>query len=919
MQKNRQRNRFLGLIQCVLVLLAILLIESLIATPTLALEKIGYTITEQDESKETDMWAEYLERETIQAIAVDKDCLWLGTGEGLIRFSKEGEQISLTYYTEGDGLPGRDVQAIKVYKGDVWIGTRDGGLSLFDGANFINYGRAEGLFDTRVMALDVDDNYVWLGLCSGCSCFEKRRETFHNYELAGGFVPQAGLGSTEDETGQDPRRIYADSILADGEYIWHGAWNVKRSNRNLTHSVEIGCGPLLSSRVSSICRAGDYLYIGTTGGLARVDTAILKVTNFTEKNGLLSNNIVALAGDGKFLWIGTDLGISRFDTESSKFTNFVQGYKGGLIFSMAVDKDYLWIGAMGGLVRLDKRAESGTSSLLDDFENPRWTRQLWNVPSQHVTSSGIRQIYFVDSTTGANGSKSSLCLTYELPPEPPEVKDNYHCFHIAGAVDKDLTPYEGITFFIKVEGPSFDNICYLLAVLEENNRRPEPYEGFHMGFKPVLGKWTRVVIPFTAFPRPGSQDVVNSILELRKVDQIAFEYAFWAWHPGEEMKFWIDEVSFYKKDEFTPTVPGGTLAVDRGGGEERALSIEDLPIKEEISPREAKYYLQLSGGKVQCQLCPNQCILKDGERGICRVRENIGGKLYTLVYGQPCSLAIDPIEKGPIFHMSPGAKTLTVATAGCNLNCKYCQNWQFALVKPEGTKNYDLSPEAAVDLALANECEAIVFTYTEATVFYEYMLDIAKLAHEQGLKNVLITAGYINPEPLRELCQYFDAIKVDLKGFSQEFYRQICSAQLQPVLETLKVIKEEGVWLEIVNLVIPTLNDDINQIRQMCQWIKENLGRDVPLHFSRFWPSYKLSNLTSTSVGVLEMAIQMAREIGLKYVYIGNLPGHEAGDTYCPKCGQCLVKRIGYVGVEENNIVDGKCKFCGETIPGEWK
>ena len=353
--------------------------------------------------------------------------------------------------------------------------------------------------------------------------------------------------------------------------------------------------------------------------------------------------------------------------------------------------------------------------------------------------------------------------------------------------------------------------------------------------------------------------------------------------------------------------------------EEPPLRIEDLPIKEELSPREAEYYIQLDGNRVQCRLCPNQCLLTDGERGNCRVRQNIGGKLYSLVYGQPCSLAIDPIEKGPIFHMTPGVKGLVVATPGCNLDCKFCQNWQFALVNPEETRNYDLPPETAVKLALDNGCQAIIFTYTEATVFYEYMLDVARLAKEKGLKTVLITGGYINPAPLKNLCPYLDAVKVDLKGFTEEYYAEVCAGELEPVLETLKTIKEAGVWLEIVNLVVPTLNDDMGKITEMCQWIKDNLGTDVPVHFSRFWPSYKLSKLSGTPVGTLEYAIQVARDAGLKYVYIGNVPGHEAGNTYCPHCGQCLIERVGYVAVIENNIVDGRCPFCGQEIPGKWK
>jgi len=698
------------------------------------------------------------------------------------------------------------------------------------------------------------------------------------------------------------------------------------STRKLTEVKVFSCGDIPHSRITSIGKAGNYIYLGTMGGLTKVDTATLKVTNFNEGDGLLSDSVLALAPDGRFLWIGTDRGISRFDTESCEFSDFAEVYGEGVTLCMAVDQDYVWIGTTGGLVRLDKKAEPYVSPVLKDdspvlydFEDPTLTRELWGVPWQEVGGSGIKQIFFVDSTTGANGSESSLCLAYELSLEPAKVQENYHCLGIGSPVNKDLTPYEGVTFFVKAEGSSLDNMNHLLLGLGEHSQGPRPRESFHCSFTPVLGEWTRVVIPFTAFPAPGHTDIVNGILELRRVGDIFFEYGFHAWHPGEELKFWLDEISFYKKGEFEPTVPEGKLAVDRGTEEAPVLSIEDLPIKEEISPREAEYYVQLDGNKVQCRLCPNQCVLEDGERGICRVRQNIGGQLYSLVYAQPCALAIDPIEKGPIFHMTPGAKSLVVATPGCNLNCKFCQNWQFALVKPEETRNYDLPPETAVKLAVDNDCDAITFSYTEATVSYEYMRDIAKLAKEQGLRTVLITSGYINPQPLRNLCPYLDAVKVDLKGFTEEFYQEVCAGQLEPVLGTLKVLKEEGVWLEIVNLVVPTLNDDLDKIKEMCEWIKENLGTDVPLHFSRFWPANKLSRLPGTSVSMIEQAIQMAKDAGLRYVYIGNVPGHEAGDTYCPHCGECLIKRVGYVAVTENNIVDGMCKFCGHEIPGVWE
>ncbi len=268
--------------------------------------------------------------------------------------------------------------------------------------------------------------------------------------------------------------------------------------------------------------------------------------------------------------------------------------------------------------------------------------------------------------------------------------------------------------------------------------------------------------------------------------------------------------------------------------------------------------------------------------------------------------------------MKPGMRTLALGTAGCNLKCKNCQNWQFTQVGPEETVNYKLSPQEAIKLARKNNCEAIVFTYNDPIVSYEYVLEMAKLAKKNNLKTIMITAGYINPEPLRELCQYMDAIKVDLKGFTNEFYQKVCRGTLQPVLDSIKIIKEEGVWLEIVNLVIPIFNDKSSEIKAMCKWIVENVSPDVPVHFSRFWHSYKLENMETTPVRTLESAFSIATAAGLNYVYIGNVPGHPKGNTYCPHCGKLLIERIGFLAISQNNIVNGKCRYCHERIPGVW-
>ena len=332
--------------------------------------------------------------------------------------------------------------------------------------------------------------------------------------------------------------------------------------------------------------------------------------------------------------------------------------------------------------------------------------------------------------------------------------------------------------------------------------------------------------------------------------------------------------------------------------------------------KEADFYKKLKHNLVKCELCPNYCVLKDGETGICKVRKNIGGKLYSLVYNQPIAIHIDPIEKKPLFHFYPKSYALSIATVGCNLRCIFCQNWQISQTDPKDVTPDHYTPIEIVDLAKKYKCKSIAFTYTEPTIFYEYMLDIAKLAREEGIKTVLVTCGYINPEPLRKLAKYIDAANVDLKG-SKEFYQEYTTGKVQPVLECLKILDELGVWLEITNLVIPQANDNTDDIRQMCCWIKDNLGVSYPLHFSRFSPQYKLLNRPPTPLKTLVKAREIALEQGIKYVYIGNI-STDAENTYCPHCGKLLIKREGYQ-ISEINIENNKCRFCGEKIEGVWK
>jgi pyruvate formate lyase activating enzyme len=324
-----------------------------------------------------------------------------------------------------------------------------------------------------------------------------------------------------------------------------------------------------------------------------------------------------------------------------------------------------------------------------------------------------------------------------------------------------------------------------------------------------------------------------------------------------------------------------------------------------------------TGTYVQCNLCPHRCIIADGERGICRVRENRGGRLYSMVYGNPCAVHVDPIEKKPFYHYLPTAAAFSLATAGCNLRCLYCQNWPISQVPPEQTENIDLPPEAVVHYAQEYEAPIIAYTYSEPTAFYEYMLATAQLARAAGLLNVVISAGFINPEPLRELCAAVDAIKIDLKGYDEGFYREVCQAELGPVLEAIRTIYESGIHLEIVNLVVPTLNDSLEQLRALARWVAGELSPDVPLHFSRFGPMYKLKNLPPTPVETLEQAREIALEEGVRFVYIGNVPGHPANSTYCPACGQAIIVRQGF-SVVEYHLEGGVCATCGESIPGVW-
>ncbi|MFB3895199.1 MAG: AmmeMemoRadiSam system radical SAM enzyme [bacterium] len=337
----------------------------------------------------------------------------------------------------------------------------------------------------------------------------------------------------------------------------------------------------------------------------------------------------------------------------------------------------------------------------------------------------------------------------------------------------------------------------------------------------------------------------------------------------------------------------------------------------QLSRKEAKYYKKLPEKRVECTLCPRGCKVDDMERGYCGVRENKDGTYYTLVHSNPCAVHVDPIEKKPLFHYYPGAAVLSLATAGCNVNCAFCQNWEISQSRPEQTDNVYFPPEQVVKEAKNNQYPLIAYTYNEPVVFIEYAYDIAKLGKQSNLKSVMITNGYIQPEPMKELCSVLGAVKVDLKAFTEKFYKEMVVGKLQPVLDTLKLLSQLGIWYEIVYLVIPTQNDTPADITAMCRWIKSELGTDIPLHFTRFNPLYKLKNIPPTPVPTLEQCRNIAKNAGLHYVYIGNVPGHEGESTFCPKCGKLVVQRIGF-RVLQMNISGGKCKFCQTKIAGVW-
>ena len=332
--------------------------------------------------------------------------------------------------------------------------------------------------------------------------------------------------------------------------------------------------------------------------------------------------------------------------------------------------------------------------------------------------------------------------------------------------------------------------------------------------------------------------------------------------------------------------------------------------------KEAMFFRRLDDGKVRCDLCAHRCVIEDGERGFCGVRENRSGTLYSLVYGRAIATHIDPIEKKPLFHYRPGSYSLSVATVGCNFRCRHCQNADLSIrpIENRHIAGQNITPEELVAAARRSGCASISYTYTEPTVFFEYALETAQGASQQSLGNVFVTNGYMTEEALRTIAPVLDAANVDLKAFSEAHYRDICEARLSPVLDTLRLMKELGIWIEVTTLLIPTVNDSEKELRKIAEFILA-LGSEIPWHISRFYPTFRMNDLPPTPIESVRRGREIGLEVGLRYVYTGNLPGDEGESTFCPQCGQRVIHRHGYI-IEECRLRQGRCPQCRMVIDG---
>ncbi len=343
----------------------------------------------------------------------------------------------------------------------------------------------------------------------------------------------------------------------------------------------------------------------------------------------------------------------------------------------------------------------------------------------------------------------------------------------------------------------------------------------------------------------------------------------------------------------------------------------DAPAKLWKWSHEGFLYKKKENNKVVCGVCPNRCVLAPGDRSICRSKVNMDGTLYSLTYGNPCAVNLDPIEKKPLYHFIPRSTAFSIATAGCNFRCLNCQNWEVSQAKPHEVRHYELFPSEAVDAAQRSGAKSIAYNYSEAITFIEYMIDVARIAKEKGLYNLFISNGYINKKPLLELCKVLNAANIDFKSLDDTIYRKLNGGRLKPVLNTLKTLHENKIHFEMATLVVPGYTDDTEMIKKMCGWILTNLGPDYPLHFLRFFSKYKLDRLPPTPVSTLIRLRELAMAEGVRYVYVGNIPGHKGNNTYCHNCKRLLIKRQGFF-IPTYNLESNRCKFCKTVIPGVW-
>ncbi len=332
----------------------------------------------------------------------------------------------------------------------------------------------------------------------------------------------------------------------------------------------------------------------------------------------------------------------------------------------------------------------------------------------------------------------------------------------------------------------------------------------------------------------------------------------------------------------------------------------------------AKWWEAAENGKLLCTLCPRYCTIGDGQAGFCYIRQNINGTLYSTGYGRPTGFAIDPIEKKPLNHFFPGTDVLSFGTAGCNLGCKFCQNWSISKARLDDVQSTNASPEDVIKLAKKYNTPSIAFTYNDPVIFGEYVIDISKIARQEKINSVMVTAGYIDKNARKDVFKYIDAANVDLKAFTERFYNKLAFAHLNDVLETLIWLKKEtDIWFEITTLLIPDENDSEEEIKNMCEWILQNLGDEIPLHFTAFQPHFKMSHKQPTPASTVKKACNIAKNLGIKYCYVGNIHDHEMQNTYCPKCNSILIERDWHT-IKVNNLVKSKCANCDVQLPGRF-